>query len=114
MRKGDVYLADLDPTRGAEQAGMRPVVVFQKDILNKFTRTIVVIPFTTNLKRAQLPSAVLVHKGDGGLREDSVALCHQIRVLDRSRLTTRLGSLSPATMEQIETVLAFTLDMFAR
>jgi len=114
MRKGDIYLADLDPTRGSEQAGTRPVVIFQKDILNKFTRTVVVIPFTTNLKRAQLPSGVLVHKGDGGLREDSVALCHQIRVLDRSRLTTRLGSLAPATMEQIEAVLAFTLDMFAR
>ena len=114
MRKGDVYLADLDPTRGSEQAGTRPVVIFQKDVLNKFTRTIVVIPFTTNLKRAQLPSGVLVHKGDGGLREDSVALCHQIRVLDRSRLTVRLGSLSPEAMKQIEAVLAFTLDMFAR
>jgi len=113
MRKGDVCLADLNPTRGSEQAGTRPVVIFQKDILNKFTRT-VVIPFTTNLKRAQLPSGVLVRKGDGGLREDSVALCHQIRVLDRSRLTARLGSLSPATVEQIEAALAFTLDMSAR
>ena len=114
MRKGDIYLADLEPTRGSEQAGTRPVLVFQKDILSKFTRTVIVIPFTTNLRRAQLPSGVLVRKGDGGLREDSVALCHQIRVLDRSRLTTRLGSLSPAAMEQIEAVLAFTLDMFAR
>jgi mRNA interferase MazF len=57
MRKGDVYLADLNPTRGSEQAGTRPVVIFQKDILNKFTRTVIVIPFTTNLSSAKAMEA---------------------------------------------------------
>ena len=111
MTRGDVYLADLNPVKGSEQEAIRPVVVFQNDALNRFTRTVVVIPFTTRLKRAMLPSCHLVKAGDGGLREDSVALCHQIRVLDGSRLTTRLGTLSAATMDEINRKVVFTLGI---
>ena len=111
MTRGDVYLADLNPVKGSEQEGMRPVVIFQNDVLNPFTRTVVVIPFTTNIRRATLPSCHLVKAGDGGLREDSVALCHQIRVLDGSRLTKRLGTLSTATMEEIARKVVFTLGI---
>ncbi len=91
MQKGDVYLADLNPVVGSEQAGIRPVVIVQNSLLNRFTRTVVVIPFTTNLKRAELPSALLIPKDEGGLDQDSVALCHQVRVLDKSRLRRQLG-----------------------
>lgn len=111
MQKGDIYLANLNPVVGSEQAGMRPVVIVQNSLLNRFSRTVVVIPFTTNLKRAELPSSVLVTADAGGLKEDSVALCSQIRVLDKSRLTTRLGKLSDQMMKEIEDTLAFVLDM---
>jgi mRNA interferase MazF len=70
MMRGDVYLADLNPTRGAEQAGVRPVVLVQRDTLARFTRitrTVVVVPFTTNLRRAQVPGTVLIPTGYGGL-----------------------------------------------
>jgi len=76
--RGDVYLADLNPTRGAEQAGVRPVVLVQRDTLARFTRTVVVVPFTTNLRRTQVPGTVLIPAGEGGLAQDSVALCYQI------------------------------------
>ena len=111
MQKGDVYLVDLNPVVGSEQAGMRPVVIVQNAIFNKLTRTVVVVPFTTNLKRAKLPSAVLIPKDEGGLDRDSVALCHQVRVLDKSRLRDQLGTISAETLAKIDETLAFVLDM---
>jgi mRNA interferase MazF len=111
MKRGDVYLANLDPTKGSEQAGTRPVLVFQNNSLNKVGNTVVIIPFTTNLRRARLPSCILVPVGEGGLQRDSVALCHQIRVLDKSGLIARWGSLSRIRLDQVEQVVAFVLGM---
>jgi mRNA interferase MazF len=110
-RRGEVWLADLNPIRGSEQAGVRPVLILQNDSINRFTTTFLTIPFTTNLRRAALPSCVRVTAGEGGLTSDSVALCHQLRVLDSSRLTRRLGTLSPGTMAAIEQRVLFTLGM---
>jgi mRNA interferase MazF len=111
MQKGDVYRADLNPVVGSEQAGLRPVVVVQNSVLNRPTRTVVVVPFTTNLRRAELPSGVLIPHGEGGLDQDSVALCHQVRVLDKSRLTTRLGKLALASIAKIDETLKFVMDL---
>jgi len=74
---GEVWLANLHPTRGSEQAGIWQVLVFQNDAINRFTTTVLAIPFTTNLRRAALPSCVRVAQGEGGLESDSVVLCHQ-------------------------------------
>ena len=111
MMRGDVYLADLNPTRGAEQAGVRPVVLVQRDTLARFTRTVVVVPFTTNLRRAQVPGTVLIPAGEGGLAQDSVALCYQIVVLDRQRLQRKLGTLSPTHLLALDRALRYTLDL---
>ena len=111
MQKGEVYRADLNPVVGSEQAGLRPVVVVQNSVLNRPTRTVVVVPFTTNLRRAELPSGVLIPHGEGGLDQDSVALCHQVRVLDKSRLTTRLGKLALASIAKIDETLKFVMDL---
>jgi mRNA interferase MazF len=83
FNRGEVWLANLNPTQGSEQAGTRPVIIFQESILARFTTTIITIPVTSNLRRAALPTCVQISKGEGGLSQDSVALCHQIRVLDR-------------------------------
>lgn len=90
-KRGEVWWANLNPTRGSEQAGSRPVLIFQNDVLNKFTTTVLAVPLTTNMRRAALPSCVKIEKGDGDLPEDSVALCHQLRALDVRRLKKRLG-----------------------
>jgi Growth inhibitor len=114
IKRGEVWLADLNPIRGSEQAGIRPVLIFQNDAINTFTTTVVTvvtIPFTTNLRRAALPSCVRVAAGDGGLSDDSVALCHQLRVLDATRLIRRLGSMSQSTMVAIERCVLFTLGI---
>ncbi|MEE8392079.1 MAG: type II toxin-antitoxin system PemK/MazF family toxin [Anaerolineae bacterium] len=111
MKHGEIYLADLNPTRGSEQAGRRPVLVFQNDLISRFTRTVICIPFTTNLRQAQLPSCLLIQAGEGGLAQNSVLLCHQLRVLDQSRLVTRLGKVSDSILVEIERVVTFTLGI---
>lgn len=109
MIRGEIWLAELDPVRGSEQAGTRPVMVMQSDKINRFTSTVLAIPFTTNLRRATLPTCVSVAAGEGGLTSESVALCHQLRVLDKNRLVKRLGEVGDVTLEAIEKSLLFTL-----
>jgi len=109
--RGEVWLADLNPIRGSEQAGRRPVLVVQNDAINAFTTTVIAIPMTTNLRRAKLPSCVRVSRGEGGLADDSVLLCHQLRVLDKTRLIHRLGTVSSQTIAAVESCLLFTLGI---
>jgi len=111
MTRGEVWLTALDPVRGSEQAGTRPVLVLQPDPLNAFLRTIVVVPFTTNLRWARFPFCVPVSAGEGGLLSDSVALCHRVRVADKSRLARRLGQLSEAVMVKVEQAMYVTLGL---
>jgi len=108
VRRGEIWLADLNPTQGSEQAGTRPVLIFQNDSINRFASTFLTIPLTTNLRRATLPTSALLRRGEGGLAKDSVALCHQLRVLDTSRLKRRLGTVSKQTMSEIESRVLFT------
>ncbi|MDJ0676458.1 MAG: type II toxin-antitoxin system PemK/MazF family toxin [Calothrix sp. MO_167.B42] len=108
---GEIQLADLNPTRGSEQAGIRPVIIVQRDNLQRFTRTVVVIPLTSNVRRAQIPGTVLIPAGEGGLTQDSVALCYQIVVLDRQRLQRHLGNLSPNFVLVLKEALKYTLEL---
>ena len=109
LRRGEVWLADLNPTQGSEQSGIRPIIVFQNDLVLQFSTTTIAIPLTTNQRRANLPICLAISKGDGGLLEDSVALCFQLRVLDRTRLIRKLGQLSPKTIARLETTVLLTL-----
>jgi mRNA interferase MazF len=111
VQRGEVWLANLNPIRGSEQAGIRPVLVFQNDAINRFTTTVLAILFTTNLRRAALPSCVLVTRGEGGLESESVLLCHQLRSLDKTRLQRKLGVASPATMTAVERCVLFTMGI---
>src|SRR5215510_5699259 len=108
VRRGEIWLANLNPIRGSEQAGTRPVLIFQNDRINRFTTTFLSIPLTTNLRRAALPSCFAIPQGEGGLTHDSVALCHQLRVLDRARLLKKLGDVKEETLTAIESIVMFT------
>lgn len=111
VQRGEIWWADLDPIRGSEQSGVRPLIIFQNDAVNRFTTTVLAIPLTTNLRRAQLPTCLLILQGEGGLPSDSVALCHQMRVLDAVRLRSKLGLLGNQRMAEVEKCLFFTLGM---
>jgi mRNA interferase MazF len=111
MKRGDVYLADLDPVKGTEQAGRRPVLIFEDDRLIPVTLPVVIIPFTENVKMQKLPSCVFVPKGEGGLRADSIAICHQIRALDKGGLVGYWGNLTEARLQEIEKTVLRTLGI---
>lgn len=109
--RGEVWLADLSPTRGTEQAGVRPVVVVQSDRANPFSPHTIIVPFTTRLHKRVLPSHVLVPTGEGGLTQDSVALTEQIRVMDTGRLIRKLGELPAARMDEVDAALRVILEL---
>lgn len=109
IERGEIWLTNLDPTKGSEQAGTRPSIIFQDSTLSQFTSTIITIPLTTNLRRAELPTCLKIAKGQGGLNQDSVALCHQIRVLDKTRLIKKLGQLELEIIVKLENIVLFTL-----
>ena len=110
-KRGEIWYAELNPIRGSEQAGLRPVLVVQNDTINRFTTTLIAVPFTTNLRRAALPSCVQIAEGEGGLTADSVLLCHQLRALDQSRMRDKLGEVSEETMAAVDACLLFTLGI---
>ena len=110
-KRGEIWLADLNPIQGSEQAGVRPVLIFQNDTISRFTTTVLAIPFTTNLRRASLPSCVRLSKNEGGLTNDSVALCHQLRALDQMRLQRKLGTVSQDTLSTIENCVLSTMGI---
>lgn len=98
---GEVYAADLDPTRGSEQGMKRPVLIFQKPDLAQYTSTRLAIPLTTNLERLGCPGTCSIKKGEAGLPEESVALAFQMRAVDTVRLGKRYGRVSPETLENV-------------
>lgn len=83
----------------------------QRNSLGRFTRTVMVIPLTTNLRRAQVPGTVTIPAGEGGLNKDSVGLCYQIAVLDQERLLQKLGTLSSQYLIALENALRYTLQL---
>jgi len=106
-KTGDVFLVNLDPVKGSEQGRERPVIVFQNPDLSRFTSTYLCIPLTTNLSRMSIPGACFIKKGEGGLSQDSVALCFQLRAIDKSRLMKKYGTVSQKALQLLaDTVLS--------
>lgn len=111
VKRGEVWLTDLSPTRGTEQTGVRPVVVVQSDRANLHSPHTIILPFTSRIRQRLLPSHVLVPAGEGGLTQDSVALAEQIRVIDRDRLIRLLGTLSDVRMKEVDDALRAILAL---
>lgn len=111
MNRGEIYLADLNPSRGSEQAGIRPVVLVQRNSLERFTRTVVVVPLTSNLRRSKIPGTIVIPIGEGGLTQESVALCYQVVVLDKERLVRQIGTLSSVCLSNLDQALKYTLKL---
>jgi len=110
--RGDVFMANLDPSEGSEQAGTRPVVVVSRDALNKFSPVVVVVPITNAANKKKVyPSHVRVQKGIGGLTMDSIVIGEQVRAINKTRLRNQLGKFDKPIMTSIEAALKITLDM---
>ena len=114
MKRGEVFIAELTPRSGSEQTGRRPVVIISNDGFNLTPnwRSIIVVPLSTSTSQAlRTQTAILIPQGEGGLLQNSVALCHQVTTLDRSKLSQRLGELTVIKMSQIERGLKAALDL---
>jgi mRNA interferase MazF len=111
VSRGDTVLCDRNPVVGTEQAGARPAVVLQIDRANALSPPTIIAPFTSKIRRALLPSHVFVPAGVGGLSQDSVALCEQIRVIDKRRIVKSLGHLDDSYMQQIAKALSTVLGL---
>jgi len=111
VTRGDVVLCDLNPVVGTEQAGLRPAVVLQLDRANAVSPHTIIAPFTTKIRRALLPSHVFVPAGVGGLSQDSVVLCEQIRVIDKRRIIKVLGHLDEPYLQQVAKALSAILGL---
>lgn len=109
--RGNVVLCDLNPVIGTEQSGIRPVVVVQLDRANKISPHTIIVPFTSKIRQAILPSHVFVPKGVAGLSQDSVILCEQIRVIDKSRIIKIIGVLDEFYLQQLASALKLILDI---
>ncbi len=111
MKRGDIYLAVLDPVIGSEQGGKRPVVIVQNNAGNRHAPTIIAVPLTGSQSKPSLPTHVPIPEGEGGLWRPSTALCEQVRTLEKTRLERRIGSLPPKRLRQIGEALKRSLDI---
>lgn len=109
IARGELYSACLDPVVGSEQGGVRPVLVIQNDVGNRYSPTVIVLAVTGQLNKAKLPTHVSVAAQGNGLQKDSVVLAEQIRTLDKRRLKERIGCLTPEQMERVSEALKISL-----
>ena len=111
IKRGDIFYADLSPVIGSEQGGVRPVLIVQNDIGNKYSPTVIAAAITSQINKAKLPTHIEVSAQDYGLQKDSVILLEQIRTIDRKRLRERIGHLDDEQMEKVNEALSISYSL---
>lgn len=111
VQRGEIYFADLSPVVGSEQGGIRPVLIIQNDIGNKFSPTVIVAAITAQIQKAKLPTHVEIKSKEYNLEKDSVILLEQIRTLDKTRLTDKITVLDSDMMKKIDQALEISLGL---
>ncbi|MFI3167226.1 MAG: type II toxin-antitoxin system PemK/MazF family toxin [Bacillota bacterium] len=111
IKRGDLFFADLSPVVGSEQGGVRPVLIVQNDIGNKYSPTIIAAAITSQLGKAKLPTHIEI-SAEAGLAKDSVILLEQIRTIDKKRLGEKIGEIPHSTMKKVDNALKVSLGVF--
>ena len=111
VKRGDIYYADLSPVVGSEQGGMRPVLIIQNDVGNKYSPTVIAAAITSRMGKVKLPTHIDVYAARAGLSRDSVVLLEQLRTLDKRRLKEKMGHLDEELMGEIDTAIAVSLGL---
>ena len=109
IKRGELYYADLSPVIGSEQGGVRPVLVVQNDVGNRYSPTIIAAAVTSKINKAKLPTHIELSASNSGLVKDSVVLLEQIRTIDKRRLKERIGLLSEQMMMRVDDALLISL-----
>ncbi len=111
IKRGDIYYADLSPVIGSEQGGVRPVLIVQNDIGNKYSPTVIAAAITSQINKAKLPTHIEISAQDYGLQKDSVILLEQIRTIDKKRLREKIGHMDEELMEKVNEALSISFGL---
>lgn len=111
VHRGDIYYADLSPVVGSEQGGVRPVLIVQNDVGNKFSPTVIAAAITSQHDKANLPTHIEVNAENTGLLKDSVVLLEQVRTLDKHRLKEKMGRLDTGSMNRVNQALSISFGL---
>lgn len=111
IKRGDIYYADLSPVIGSEQGGLRPVLIVQNDIGNRYSPTVIAAAITSKLGKTKLPTHIDVIGAGAGLAKDSVILLEQIRTIDKKRLKEKMGHLDETTMRHVNDAIGVSFGL---
>ena len=111
VKRGDIYYADLSPVVGSEQGGIRPVLVIQNDIGNKYSPTVIAAAITSQINKAKMPTHIELAAKDYGLNKDSVILLEQIRTIDKRRLREKIGRIDDGLMASVNNALSVSFGL---
>lgn len=111
IKRGDIVLTNLEPTKGSEQGKTRPCLVIQNDLGNRVSPTTIIAAITSKTEK-EYPFMVYVQEGEGNLPKDSTILCNQIRTVSiLHRIIKKIGTLKPSTMRKVDTALKASLEL---
>lgn len=111
IKRGDIYYADLSPVVGSEQGGVRPVLIIQNDIGNKYSPTVIATAITSQINKAKMPTHIELDANEYGLSKDSVVLAEQIRTIDKRRLKEKIGHLDDELMVRVNEALEISFGL---
>lgn len=111
IKRGDIYYADLSPVVGSEQGGLRPVLIVQNDVGNKYSPTVIAAAITSKMTKAKLPTHIDVYGEKVGLAKNSVILLEQIRTIDKTRLKEKMGHLDDSVMNDVNTAITVSFGL---
>lgn len=111
VTRGDVYYADLNPVVGSEQGGIRPVLIIQNDIGNKYSPTVIVAAITSKIEKAKLPTHIEISAKNTNLEKDSVILLEQIRTIDKKRLQKHITHLDDNIINKVNEAIEISLGV---
>ena len=111
VKRGDIYYADLSPVVGSEQGGLRPVLIIQNDVGNRYSPTVIAAAITSRMDKNKLPTHIEVYAARAGLPRDSVILLEQIRTLDKRRLREKMGHLDERAMAEVNDAISISFGL---
>ena len=111
IKRGDIFYADLSPVIGPEQGGIRPVLIVQNDVGNKFSPTVIAAAITSQHSKANLPTHINLNADGSGLARNSVVLLEQIRTIDKKRLKEKMGCLDYNSMNKVDQALSISFGL---
>jgi mRNA interferase MazF len=111
VKRGDIFYADLSPVIGSEQGGVRPVLIVQNDIGNKYSPTVIAAAITSQINKAKLPTHIEISSDEYGLNKDSVILLEQVRTIDKKRLKDKIGHINENLMQKVNEGLIISFGL---